>query len=198
MGFLMKGALLLALFPMLGSAAWAHEGHHEMAGALGTTESLYAKPSAWVTQEGEAVDLGSLRGQPVVATMLYTSCTEVCPLIVEKMKRIEAALDATSHGPVRFAVFSFDTVRDNPARLTAFAAAHGLDLKIWTLFQGKARAVRALAADLGVRYKRDMNGDFDHTTAIVLLDEKGKIVARLDGLEENSAGFETELKRQAK
>ena len=67
---------------------------------------------------------------------------------------------------------------DTPERLKAYAGDHGLDLAHWTLYQGDDKAVRELAAALGVRYRRDATGGFDHSAIITILDADGKIVAQ--------------------
>jgi protein SCO1/2 len=40
--------------------------------------------------------------------------------------------------------------------------------------------VRAVAGLLGIRYRELADGDFNHTTALVLLDADGRIVARTE------------------
>ena len=81
-----------------------------------------------------------------------------------------------STAKLRFAFFSIDSAIDTPERLKAYAAEHGLDPAQWTLFHGDDKAVRELAAALGVRYSRDASGGFDHSAIISLLDARGEIV----------------------
>ena len=76
---------------------------------------------AWTDMDGKPVLLRSLRGKPVALAMVYTSCTTACPLIVADLKRIEAALSPEARGRVWFALFSFDSERDRPEALKAFA-----------------------------------------------------------------------------
>ncbi|MDI9849241.1 hypothetical protein QM467_14375 [Rhodoblastus sp. 17X3] len=58
----------------------------------------------------------------------------------------------------------------------AYADERGLDPAQWSLYHGDDKAVRDLAAALGVRYRRDDKGGFDHSAAITLLDGEGEIV----------------------
>jgi len=53
-----------------------------------------------------------------------------------------------------------------------------LDLQRWTLAAPPAGDVRAVAGVLGVRYRALADGDFNHTSALVLLDAQGRILAR--------------------
>ena len=114
--------------------------------------------------------------------MVYTNCTTACPLIVAKLKRIESALSPEARGRVWFALFSFDSERDRPEVLKRFAAARDLDPSRWRLYHGDRAAVRELAMVLGIRYKRDTRGDFDHSNVISILDRDGVIRHQQVGL----------------
>ncbi|MGP8122743.1 MAG: SCO family protein [Xanthobacteraceae bacterium] len=158
----------------------AHDHDHEhmsmqpMKPLSGT--SLYNLTSNWTNQDGKAVALASLRGEPVVVAMAYTSCKDICPMIVADMVAIEDLAKQKSTAKLRFAFFSIDSAIDTPERLKVYAAEHGLDTAHWTLFHGDDKAVRELAAALGVRYSRDASGGFDHSAIISLLDADGNII----------------------
>ena len=141
-----------------------------------TGASLYNLASRWTDQDGKTVELKSLRGKPVVIAMAYTSCKDICPMIVANMVAIENAAKARNIKNIRFAFVSLDSAVDTPAHLKAYAEARGLDPAQWTLYHGDDKAVRDLAAALGVRYRRDDKGGFDHSAAISLLNDKGEIV----------------------
>jgi protein SCO1/2 len=151
-----------------------HMSHMPAAEPLSGT-SIYNLASAWTDQDGKSVQLASLRGELVVVAMAYTSCKDICPMIVADMVAIEDRLKESSPAKVHFVFFSIDSTIDTPERLKAYAGDHGLDLAHWTLYHGDDKAVRELAAVLGVRYRRDPNGGFDHAAIISLLDEEGNI-----------------------
>jgi protein SCO1/2 len=146
--------------------------------------SIYNLESSWTTQDGTAAKVESLRGKPVIAAMIYTSCRDMCPAIVADMLWIEKHLPPGAVGRVRFALFSFDSLVDTPERLKGYAAEHGMEASAWTLFHGDSDAVRELAAALGVRYRPDGKGGFDHASVISLIDADGTIVFQQRGTEE--------------
>ena len=148
-------------------------------------QSIYNIPNTWESQDGQMSDLKSLRGQPVVIAMVYTNCKDMCPLTVEAMRQIGDEWAKRSHHPVTFVLVSFDDVRDTPQHLKEYAEAHKLDARHWTLFHGDASAVRNLAAVLGVAYRKDANGDFDHAYAITLLDAEGVIAYQQTGVQQD-------------
>ena len=154
-----------------------HMSHMKASKPLSGT-SIYNLTSSWTNQDGKPVTLESLRGEPVVVAMAYTSCKDICPMIVADMVAIEDRAKQASITGIRFAFFSLDPAIDTPERLTAYAHDHGLDPAHWTLYHGDDKAVRELAAALGVRYRRDASGGFDHSAIITILDADGTIVAQ--------------------
>lgn len=169
-------AFALNSLPMTLVKVSAHDHDHiiEAAKPLSGT-SIYNLASNWTDQDGKSVKLGSLRGEPVVVAMGYTTCRDICPMIVADMVAIEDRVKESSTAKIRFAFFSIDPANDTPERLKAYAADHGLDYAHWTLYRGDDKAVRELAAALGVRYRRESSGGFDHSAIISLLDEEGNI-----------------------
>ena len=140
--------------------------------------SIYNLTSSWTNQDGQRVNLDSLRGGPAVIAMGYTSCKDICPMIVADMVAIEDRAKASSMKGIHYAFFSLDSNVDTPERLTTYAKDRGLDLGDWVLFNGDDKAVRELAAALGVRYRRDASGGFDHSALITILDADGRIIAQ--------------------
>ena len=77
-------------------------------------------------------------------------------------------------------LISIDPKRDTPAALMHVAKKRGLDGAHWSLASPDASSVRAAAGVLGVRYRQLANGDFNHTSGLLLLDRDGRIVARTE------------------
>lgn len=162
-----------------------HTGHGTGVPALDPTDmSLYHLAATWLDQHGEERTLASLAGRPRAVAMVYTHCSVACPQIVLDLMRLEAAAPAGSLGLV---LVSMDPERDTPERLAEFASQVGLAPDRWTLLTGDETGVRALAALLGVQYRRTGN-EFDHSNIISLLDAEGVVAHRQEGLgADNSA-----------
>ena len=156
--------------------------------------SIYNLTGKWTTQNETAISLAALRGQPVVAAMAYTSCKDICPAIVADMVWIEGKSPAA----VKFVFFSLDSAVDSPARLRDYAQARGLDMERWTLCRGDVNAVRELAAAIGVRYKRDAGGNFDHSSIITVLNGEGEIVMQKIGSEGSRQDLVAKLEELAR
>jgi protein SCO1/2 len=144
--------------------------------------SIYDLDIPLVESDGRRTTLAALRGGPVIAAMIYTSCASVCPRTVEDMKAIERQLPPESRRGLTFALFSLDPGRDTPAALRRFAAERGLDASTWRLFAASEDSVRTLAAVLGVRYAREPSGEVAHSALIALVDGSGVVRHRQIGL----------------
>jgi protein SCO1/2 len=147
-----------------------------------TDQSLYQTESTWTTDEGKQIQLGALRGRPRVVAMFFTSCQFTCPIIVNDLKRVEAALPDNVRTNVGFTLISFDSDRDIPTVLKAFRVHSGLPESNWTLLHGDPDAVRELAALLGVNYRQDARGQFAHSNLITVLNAGGEIVYQQAGV----------------
>ena len=144
--------------------------------------SIYALDLALVDATGRTTHLVDLRGHTLVAAMMYTSCTSVCPLITEDMKTIERQLSERDRRGVTFVLFSLDPGRDTPDALRRFSTAHQLDTSRWRVFAESEDGSRELAAVLGVKYQADQNGDIAHSAMIVVIDRHGVVRHRQLGL----------------
>jgi protein SCO1/2 len=147
-----------------------------------TDKSIYLLDSVWTSDENRKVKLGGLRGKPQIVAMFFASCQFTCPLTVNDMKHIEAALPENVRTNVGFTLISFDSTRDTPVALKTYRASHELSAKSWTLLRGASDDVRELAALLGVIYKQDANGDFAHSNLITVLNAEGEIVFQKPGV----------------
>ncbi len=145
--------------------------------------SIYQLGAVWTDDAGRPFKLTELRGRPVVLAMFFTSCGYACPRIVADMTRIRETLPAAVRVQVRFVLVSFDPDRDTVAVLHAYRAQKELPADGWVLLRGAPDDVRELAAVLGLQYKRDAQGMFQHTNLITVLNREGEIVHQRTGLE---------------
>ena len=149
-----------------------------VATAQGESFAVYDLGSTWRDQRGATRPIASLAGRPVVMAMIYTHCSATCPLIIGEMKRIEHA----TAPDVALVLVSLDPDRDSPGRLAEYAATEGLTPSRWTLLSGSDDDTRALAAALGVRYRRVSADELAHSNTLTLLDATGTIVHQEMGL----------------
>jgi protein SCO1/2 len=146
-----------------------------------TDKSLFQLDSTWTTDSSQPIKLGALRGRPQVLIMFFASCRYTCPLIINDLKQIEAALPANLRPNVGFTLVSFDSERDTPEALHALRAGRGLTGNNWTLLHGEPEEVRELAMLLGINYRKEVDGQFSHSNLITILNAEGEIVYQQAG-----------------
>jgi protein SCO1/2 len=151
-----------------------------------TDKSIYQTQSMWATDQGKHIKLGELIGRSQIVAMFFANCQFACPIIVNDMKRIEAALTPELRARVGFTLVSFDTKRDSPAALATYRLTHALPADHWTLLHGEPDDVLELAALLGLKFKEDANGQFAHSNIITILNGQGEIVHQQIGLNQDT------------
>ena len=154
------------------------------AGAATTlpNSSIYQLAVPLQDQSGRAFRLDERRGRPMLVTMLYTSCQYTCPLLISALKSTDEKLTPDERKRISILAVSFDPVRDDVAKLKQTADEHELDLARWTLARPDAKSTRKLAAVLGIQYRALPDGDFNHTSVVLLIDAEGRIVGRTSQL----------------
>lgn len=140
-------------------------------------DSLYRLDASLSDQSGDAFELAERRGTAQLVSMFYTSCRYVCPLIIDSAKAVEHALTGPERERLGILLVSMDPDRDDTAALASVATKRRLDPLHWTLARTDAATVRKLAALLGMRYRALADGEFNHTSALVLLDAEGRKLA---------------------
>jgi len=151
-------------------------------------DSLYQLRAALVDQDGHPFELASLRGNPALVSMFYSSCEMVCPILFETVAHTVRSLKPAVRDRVHIVMVSLDPERDTVAVLKETAIKHGCDAH-WSLVRGSDADVRRIAALLGVQYRRLPSGEFNHSTSIELLDSEGRIVKRTATLGQDDPAF---------
>lgn len=159
------------------------------------SDSVYQLRLRLTDQNGRAFDMDSLGGAPVLVSMFYTSCEFVCPMLVDTMRNAQTQLSVQERGRLQMLLVSIDPARDTVAVLQHTAQERALDATQWRLARTEAPAVRKLAAVLGIQYRALPSGDFNHTTALILLDAQGRIVARSNQLGTADPEFVSQIRK---
>lgn len=141
-------------------------------------DSLYQLDVRLTNQDGQAQPFAARRGRVQLVTMFYTSCTMVCPMIVDTLKLTRGAVAEPARDQLDVLAVSFDPARDDVPTLRRYAAVRKLDLQHWTLARAEPQDVRRLAALLGLQYRQLPDMEFNHSSELILLDRDGRILAR--------------------
>ena len=145
-------------------------------------DSVLQLDDRFTDQQGRPFVLAQRRGHVQLVAMFYSSCPYACPLLIDSGKGVEHALSAAERAQLRLLYLSIDPARDDTKKLAALAAKRKLDPARWTLARTDDAGVRRTAAVLGVRYRKLANGEFNHSSVLILLDRDGRVLARTEKL----------------
>ncbi|MBM3567378.1 MAG: protoheme IX farnesyltransferase [Alphaproteobacteria bacterium] len=139
------------------------------------------EPHALLDRKGEARDLGEYRGRPLVVGLIYTSCSHVCPLIVQHLRQAETmARPAVGRESFQVAIVGIDSSADTPQRMALYARSQGLDKPGWEFFSADEATIERLAANLGFLYA-PVAGGFDHLSQVSVIDANGRVYRQVYG-----------------
>src|SRR5437588_6601369 len=119
-GLVALGALAGVLYPK-GSVGGTTRAESALVGT-----DLGAKPAPnfrLKDQFGHWVSLASFRGHPVILTFLGATCTTLCPVVAEDIRRTVAELGPERNKPAVVAI-STDPEHDTPAAVKRFSLMH--------------------------------------------------------------------------
>jgi protein SCO1/2 len=127
------------------------------------------------------VALSEFRGRPLLVNFVYTSCSSVCPTIVQTLDAaVGAAQQALGEDSFAVVTIGFDVRNDTPERMRAFARAQGIDRPNWRFLSGDDETVEALAAQVGFVVYPAPQG-FDHMALTTIVDQEGRIYRQVYG-----------------
>jgi len=186
--------MLASLVLMLAVLAWpplaqAHDAAHEQ-----RLPTIGAAPDfALTSQDGAEVTLESLRGKVVAVTFIYTWCPDVCPMLTDKLARVQDELGANFGVNVAFVSITVDPERDTPEVLSDYAAAFDANLAGWSFLTGDLAAVREVARRYGVAVAAGPDGQVDHTLLTTLVDRQGAMRVQYLGYRFDAEEFRRDL-----
>lgn len=158
-------------------------------------DSVYNLKLQLTDQDGKQQPLAARRGRPQLVSMFYSSCQMVCPMIVDSMRATYKALPPAGQGRLDLLAVSFDPARDSVATLKAYAQKRKLETPPWTLARTDAAQTRQLSGVLGLQFRQLPDGEFNHSSELILLDAEGRIVARTSRIGRLDPAFVEQVKQ---
>ena len=197
---LMRRLILLACcLPMMFSLTYAGDGVHTetVASRFNTTNTSFDYDRAlaisqaalgnqvenhqFTGSDGEPVAFSQFRGKPLVLSMVYTSCYQVCPMTTRQLaKVVKKARKALGDDSFAVAVIGFDTPVDTPEAMRHFATMQGISENGWQLLTIDQASVEAFAKEIGFQFFPSSNG-FDHIIQATILDAEGRVYRQVYG-----------------
>jgi protein SCO1/2 len=187
---MLLGLILFAL-PARGHHTTAHKP--PLLDEVGLDQRLHEQiplDLAFWDETGAPVRLGDYFGaKPVILTLAYYDCPNLCTLVLNGLLRTLRALSFTVGEQFNVVTVSIDP--DNTPAMAAakkeqYARGYGRPGAVqgWHFLAGEPAAIQRLAQAVGFRYTYDAEHDqFAHASGIMLLTPQGKLARYFYGVE---------------
>lgn len=93
-------------------------------------------------QFGHPLRLSDLRGKVVVMTFLYTACTDICPLVTQKIRDVTRLVDDRRR-EVAFLAVTVDPERDTVPQIEEYSRRWGMRER-WRFLTGRERELEPI------------------------------------------------------
>lgn len=131
--------------------------------------------------DGRPVNLADLRGRPLLVSLIYTGCADVCPALMESLgPAIEAAQEALGRDSFTTITIGFDTRNDTPARMASNARRHGPRLANWLFLSADQETLDRLTDAVGFTIFPAAGG-FLHMAQVTVVDGDGRVYRQVYG-----------------
>lgn len=132
--------------------------------------------------DGRTLTLSELKGRPLVLSLIYTSCSTVCPIGTERLKAsVAEARKALGGEAFQILTLGFDARNDTPQRMRAFAVDHHIDRDpLWNMASASPATLDALLGEVGFSYAAAAGG-FEHVAQTTILDAEGRVYRQVYG-----------------
>jgi protein SCO1/2 len=138
---------------------------------------------AFTNDLNRKVDLAVFRGKPLVISLVYTSCADVCPTVSESLAdAVDAASELVGSDTFNVITVGFDARHDTPQQMRAFARSRGLERPNWQFLSADGNTIDRLAAELGFLFYASPRG-FDHLSQTTVVDSEGRVYRHVYGAE---------------
>jgi len=130
---------------------------------------------------GKAISLHDFHGKPLILSLVYTSCYQICPMTTRHLASVvEKARKTLGKEKFSVAILGFDSQFDNPQAMKHFARKQGIEDANWYLLSADDKTISALTKELGFLFFTSPNG-FDHMVQATIIDADGVLYRQVYG-----------------
>lgn len=135
----------------------------------------------FLTTDNRTVQLSQFFGKPLIISLIYTGCADICPMVSETLAdAVDVATDTFGVDAFNVVTIGFDSQNDTPERMRAYARSHGINMSNWHFLAGSGAVIEGLAEDMGFIFMPSAKG-YDHMTRTSVIDRTGVIYRHIYG-----------------
>jgi protein SCO1/2 len=132
---------------------------------------------SFYNQSGHIINKDSLDGHIYVANFFFTTCSGICPRMVNNLGAVANAFSKNEQ--VKLVSFSVMPETDSVKRLYAYAQEHEINAKQWYLLTGNKEEINHLGRQSYFSERapglQKGSSDFLHTELMLLVDKQSRI-----------------------
>jgi len=188
-------SLGLALLSYLG-ASWLTEGFQVWTAEGARRLTVIDRPMAAPAVNIAGPDVTRRRlsdwlasdGRVTIVDFIYTRCHSVCSALGSGFQQLQQAIAANPSEGVRLLSISFDPAHDDAARLRQYASQLRADPRQWRFVTVPDHAeLQRLLDAFQVVVIPDGLGGYEHNAALLVVDQRGRLVRIFDYTELDAA-----------
>ena len=132
--------------------------------------------------DGLPLTTAIFRGKPLVLSLVYSSCSSVCPTTTQQLKdAVGRARKALGDNAFAVLTVGFDARNDTPGRMAAFAIDQALvGDPLWRVASGAPPVLEILLDEVGFSYSGAAGG-FEHVAQTTIIDAEGRVYRQVYG-----------------
>lgn len=136
-----------------------------------------------VDQDARPFSSEQLKGRTWVAAFIFTNCPGACPMMTQKMAKLQQAVPSKN---VTLVSFSVDPQRDTPEVLKQYASRFKADQSRWHFLTGEKQDLLDAAAGLKLSViPAEGDRPIDHSEQFLLIDAGGRVRGVYDSKDED-------------
>ena len=130
---------------------------------------------------GKGIKLHDLHDKPLVLSLIYTSCYQICPMTTRHLSTVvEKARETLGKDNFNVAILGFDSQYDTPQTMKHFANKQGINDANWHLLSADSKTITLLTKELGFLFFTSPKG-FDHVVQATIIDADGIVYRQVYG-----------------
>ena len=177
---LLWGVLIVVIVSIVGAYIWSLLHQTVVDGSVAqqqpSANKLTAHDSvphfALTNQRGTKISPADLQGKIWVADFIFTRCAAACPLMMDKMVKLQ---EEFAEANVNFVSVSVDPEHDTPEVLFRYADRFGVNHDKWHLLTGEKDTIYQLSHNGFNLAVGEQKSEILHSSRFVLVDHQGKI-----------------------
>jgi protein SCO1 len=132
-------------------------------------------------QNGRPFSLVDYRGRTVLVDFIYTSCPTICGVLGDDFRNVLTLARGRPDADIDLLSISFDPANDDHWALRQYAARYGATAPHWRVATpANQDGLNALLHAFGVVVIADGFGGFVHSSAVYMIDRRGRLARVLD------------------